>query len=138
MGLKHYHDNHHITTYDDDRPTGGPAFVAHTSGYHNHDDDHHNIAPAATNYYHDHHNYDDAPAHNDDDYARAHNDDESADDQHDPADYLNHVRAAHDDYHNRWVNYFDKPINEHFAANHYDIEGDYHYPPADDYYRRNP
>jgi len=153
MGLKHYHDNHHITTDDHDRPTGGPAFVAHTSGYNNDNDDNDdNVAAPA--YYYDHYNYYDAPAHNDDDYARAHNHNDNGyndyDEYDDPADY-EHLVADHDncshnnnfnadwnDYYNRWVNYFDKPINEHSAANHYDIEGDFHYPPPDDYYRRDP
>jgi len=132
MGSNNYvyhHDNHHLAS----TPTGGPAFVAHTAGYNNDNHSCHDTptATATPAYYYDYHDYDDAPAHNDDDYARAHNDDESADDQHDPADYDNHFRAEHDDYYNRWVNYFDNG-----PAHYHDIAADYLFPPPDDYYKR--
>jgi hypothetical protein len=84
--------------------------------------------------YYDNHDNNDAPPHNDDDYARAHNDDKSADDQHDPADYLDHFRAESDDYNNRWNNYFDNTDND--RSHYHDIAADYLFPPPDDYYKR--
>jgi hypothetical protein len=84
--------------------------------------------------YYDNHDNNDAPPHNDDDYARAHNHDESADDQHDPADYLDHFRAESDDYNNRWDNYFNNTDND--RSQHHDIAADYLFPPPDDYYKR--
>jgi hypothetical protein len=110
--------NNCFTVYDDDNdeyvtfsaacPSCGihhrlaSARSNHATSNDEHVNDNHNI-----NHHYDHHDYNDAPPHNDDDYARAHNHDESADDQHDPADYLDHFRAESDDYNNRWNNYFD-------------------------------
>ena len=141
MGSNNYvyhHDNHHLAS----TPTGGPAFVAHASGYHN-DHNHYgrpNLDFLNNDLYYDNHDNNDAPPHNDDDYARANNDDDNGfndyDEYDDPADY-EHLVADHDncshnnnfcadwnDYYDRWIAYFN------------DISTDYLFPPPDDYYRR--
>jgi hypothetical protein len=105
---KFYHDNHHLAS----TPTGGPAFVAHASGYHDND----NYDPA-THYYHndyyDYHNYDDAPAHNDDDYARSYYDDGSID----------YNFATHND---KFAAYYNHgPSRDDLAPDHYYYPSDY-------------
>jgi hypothetical protein len=83
----YHHDNHHLAS----TPTGGPAFVAHASGYHN-DHNHYgrpNLDFLNNDLYYD--NNDDPPAHNDDDYLYHTAPDDNGfndyDEYDDPADY---------------------------------------------------
>ena len=134
---KHYHDNHHLSSHDDhDHPTDRSAFVGRTSDDHDNDDgsttpattapasydhDHkyfHNFYDEFNQYYNhdnDHHyvvaaidhvnstDYDNlAPDDND---GEAHN---HAGNDHDEADYFDHV-AAH---------YYDGADNHLFSTIH--------------------